>query len=990
MATAPGMNAQDVVIDLGQIAAGGDGVGAVPDGNIGINADTGAFLQARLNVDVPEANGINPMPVDGVDGSADSPFIDSVFVMDFGIGQTISTSGVTFDFDAGDVAQGWEGILNGREPGGPDSLSFGAAGPFTNGVGLHAAQGITYDLEAIRDAHGEANVKFFSAIAGEASGQAAGFVNAYVVLSDESGIIASESVLGVTDGGSFVVLEIPDTAIFLTLAVGAAGNGIGSDHGAFGLARITPTAPVVERTGIEVVPTSFSLAPGASAQLTVSAIDDLGLRSDVSAGAAGTTYSADPAGIVSISADGLVTGAAVGVATITASNGAFSANAQVSVSDFIDLGGIVAGGDGVLPPPEGNIGINADTGLFIQTRLNVDVPEANGINPMPVDGLDGSDDSLFIDSVFVMDVGVGQVINTSGVTFDFDAGDVAQGWEGILNGREAGGPDFLVFGPIGPFSNGLGVHAAQGITFDLEALREEHGAGRVKHFSAIAGEASGQAAGNVNAYAVLSDENDVISSASVLRATDRGELIQLEIPDDALFLTLAVGAAGDGIGSDHGGFGLARISSTPVDTSNIGTISVDPQSIAIKKDETKQLTVTGTLVGGELEGLRVPVDLANVSFVSANAAVATVDATGLVKGVSDGRTSITVTVGQISAEVRVSIGTVIDLGDIVKGGDGLGGVFVFNIGIDPRNGFLVGAGIDGTIRETDPEGDGLNPSPVEESPFIDSVFFIGPTDAPGEPTYAQGITQSEVSFDFPTADAIGTGWNHIISGANGGISNGPMLVGAQTFERGVGIHASTGITFDLDELRTEHGADKIGTFSTFWGMDACAGDVILYAIFSNDEGVISNASQQALANQGFLVELGIPVNAQYLTLATGSNGADGCDHGSFAEAIIVPGGAIEPPSDGFVRGDSDGSGATNITDGIVILNFLFTGGVTPGCRDAADADDSGAINITDGIYVLNFLFLGGDDPLPPYPACGTDPSGDDDGVTCETPHAACV
>ena len=80
----------------------------------------------------------------------------------------------------------------------------------------------------------------------------------------------------------------------------------------------------------------------------------------------------------------------------------------------------------------------------------------------------------------------------------------------------------------------------------------------------------------------------------------------------------------------------------------------------------------------------------------------------------------------------------------------------------------------------------------------------------------------------------------------------------------------------------------------------------------------------------------------------------------------------------FLRGDSDSSGAINITDGIFVLNFLFLGGPNPSCADAADADDSGTHNITDGIYVLNFLFLGG--PNPPSPgteSCGDDPTVDD-------------
>ena len=105
-------------------------------------------------------------------------------------------------------------------------------------------------------------------------------------------------------------------------------------------------------------------------------------------------------------------------------------------------------------------------------------------------------------------------------------------------------------------------------------------------------------------------------------------------------------------------------------------------------------------------------------------------------------------------------------------------------------------------------------------------------------------------------------------------------------------------------------------------------------------------------------------------------------------ADVMENGALggSPGGSEFVRGDADASGAINITDGIFVLNFLFLGGPTPSCSDAADADDSGAINITDGIYILNFLFLGGDDPPAPHPACGEDPDRDADGVDCATGH----
>jgi hypothetical protein len=121
---------------------------------------------------------------------------------------------------------------------------------------------------------------------------------------------------------------------------------------------------------------------------------------------------------------------------------------------------------------------------------------------------------------------------------------------------------------------------------------------------------------------------------------------------------------------------------------------------------------------------------------------------------------------------------------------------------------------------------------------------------------------------------------------------------------------------------------------------------------------------------------------------SGTGGQGNPDEGdvlSLAEVEVFecPGGDCAPPPAGkrFRRGDADASGSMNITDGVFILNFLFVGGPTPSCLDAADADDSGVVNITDGIYVLGFLFLGGPPPPAPFPDCGVDPSADS--VACE-------
>jgi hypothetical protein len=107
--------------------------------------------------------------------------------------------------------------------------------------------------------------------------------------------------------------------------------------------------------------------------------------------------------------------------------------------------------------------------------------------------------------------------------------------------------------------------------------------------------------------------------------------------------------------------------------------------------------------------------------------------------------------------------------------------------------------------------------------------------------------------------------------------------------------------------------------------------------------------------------------------------------GDFFDGLVfeprVSLGAIQPedllfqensvPRPEFVRADANADGLINITDGIYVLNYLFLGGPTPTCLEAANSNGDALLNITDGIYVLNFLFLGGPEPPAPYPACGS-------------------
>ena len=97
---------------------------------------------------------------------------------------------------------------------------------FARGIGIHAASGITFDLDEIRASRGSDAFGFFSAFAGEGSLQSGGSVRNHVVLADGAGrVLHSVSAGPFRDDGRFLEVEVPEGARFLTLAVGCAGDG---------------------------------------------------------------------------------------------------------------------------------------------------------------------------------------------------------------------------------------------------------------------------------------------------------------------------------------------------------------------------------------------------------------------------------------------------------------------------------------------------------------------------------------------------------------------------------------------------------------------------------------------------------------------------------------------------------------------------------------------------------------------------------------------
>ena len=87
--------------------------------------------------------------------------------------------------------------------------------------------------------------------------------------------------------------------------------------------------------------------------------------------------------------------------------------------------------------------------------------------------------------------------------------------------------------------------------------------------------------------------------------------------------------------------------------------------------------------------------------------------------------------------------------------------------------------------------------------------------------------------------------------------------------------------------------------------------------------------------------------------------------------------ALKPP---FIRGDSNGDGSVNLSDGIATLLVLVESRPHSGCLAAEDANRDGKIDISDAIFTLVYLFSGGTALPAPFPGCGTLSAG----LECKT------
>ena len=214
-------------------------------------------------------------------------------------------------------------------------------------------------------------------------------------------------------------------------------------------------------------------------------------------------------------------------------------------------------------------------------------------------------------------------------------------------------------------------------------------------------------------------------------------------------------------------------------------------------------------------------------------------------------------------------GVILNLADIVGGGDGTG-TGVANAGINILNGGN-SAPLAGTVNATN------NVFVASSNPFVDGVFV--PDGGLASSASIQVSTTGIMVTGISDWSGVGT-WDHIRNGNNFGVSN--SFLGSSV----IGAHASKGITFDLSAMETFHsGSGQASSYNITAGTGNNSGASVDFYLFV--DGTLKNSIFLTGSSKSSNFSGTLNSSDRFLTLITSPRGIFGGDHSLWVDPTVT-------------------------------------------------------------------------------------------------------
>lgn len=387
------------------------------------------------------------------------------------------------------------------------------------------------------------------------------------ILKDSSGAVLTDRVVVWSSSNGAVATVSPSGIVTGT---GAGSSTItATSEGVSGTGAITVTATTVPVASVTVSPSADTVTVGQTTTLTATTKDASG---NVLTGRA-VTWATSNASVATVSASGVVTGVAAGIATITATSEGKSGTATITV----------------IPVTVGSVVVTPATATVLvlqSTQLAVAVTDANGA---PI-----TNPSVTWHSSNPLIATVSQTGLVTGVTPGKDTVSATSG------GKADSAIITVTLVPVGSVT----------VSPDSTAVTQ----GQSTQFTATTKDAFG----------------NTLTGRTITWSSSNTSIATVDATGKATAVSTASGSTTTVTitATSEGKSGTAKLVVNPAP---VASVTVSPSSATIKRGDTKQFSATAYDASGRALSGRT------FTWTSSDPSVATVDRNGLVKGIAEGR-----------------------------------------------------------------------------------------------------------------------------------------------------------------------------------------------------------------------------------------------------------------------------------------------------------------------------------------------------------------